>query len=228
MKSLRISCIVPVYNGEQFLAEALDSILAQTCAPFEVIVVDDGSTDDTAAVAARYGKQIAYYRQDNAGPSAARNHGVRATRGDLVAFLDADDVWRPEKLARQAARFALRPELDISMTHARNFWIPGLRHEEEAFRGPPSCVAPASSLVARRVVLNRIGLFDADVKHKEMPGWLLHAAQRGAVVETLPDILVDRRIHHSNRSRGRGGKDAAGMLALAHALIERRRGSGSA
>jgi len=225
--SLRISCIVPVYNGERFLAEALDSILAQSLAPFEVIVVDDGSTDTTPAVATRYGQRITYIRQDNAGPSAARNRGVRAARGELVAFLDADDIWRPDKLARQAARFAARPELDISLSHACNFWTAEMRHEEEHFRGPRSGVLPAQTLVVRRTLFDRIGLFDVERVHREVPDWLFQASQQGAIMETLPDVLADRRIHDSNRSRGRRTKDAGDLLALAQSLIEKRRGSGT-
>ena len=86
-----ISCIVPVYNGARFLAEALESILAQSLPPDEIIVVDDGSTDDTPAVVAAYGT-VDYVRQENRGPAAARNRGVTLARGDFLSFLDADDL----------------------------------------------------------------------------------------------------------------------------------------
>ena len=95
-----ISCIVPVYNGERYLAETLQSILGQRVGPLEVIVVDDGSTDGTAGVARRFGSAIRVLHQTNAGPAAARNLGLSEARGDFVAFLDADDLWKPDKLAR--------------------------------------------------------------------------------------------------------------------------------
>src|SRR5688572_20501170 len=93
-----ISCIVPVYNGERYIREALDSILGQTYPNLEVVVVDDGSTDATAAAVASYGNRVSYLWQPNAGPVAARNLGLGAATGDYVAFLDADDLWHLEKL----------------------------------------------------------------------------------------------------------------------------------
>ena len=100
-----ISCIIPVYNGQRFLAESLDSIFAQTYRPLEVIVCDDGSTDGTAHVAAEYPQPLVYIHQPNQGSPRARNCGIRAAKGDFLAFLDADDLWRSEKLTRQMARF---------------------------------------------------------------------------------------------------------------------------
>jgi len=216
----RISCIVPVYNGEKYLVEALESIFRQTLAAFEVIVVDDGSTDSTPSVASR-DPRVKYLRQANAGPSAARNHGIRESRGELLAFLDADDLWHPEKLERQAASFAARPELDISLTHARNFWAPEVRDEEERFGGARVGVLPAQSMMARRRVFDRVGLFDVSMVHREVPGWLVHAKHQGVVIETLAEVLCDRRIHESNRSRG--ATEAPGMLALAQAMLAMRR-----
>src|SRR5262245_10754564 len=98
-----VSCIVPVYNGEAFLGEALASIRAQRHRPIEILVVDDGSTDGTAAVVMAADAGIRYMRQDNAGGAAARNRGIGMARGTFVAFLDADDLWPPEKLERQIA-----------------------------------------------------------------------------------------------------------------------------
>lgn len=102
----RCSVVIPAYNCAGFLAEAIDSALAQTLVPHEVIVVDDGSTDDTPSVLASYAHRIKTVRQANAGVSATRNHGASLATGDLVAFLDADDAWYPEKLRKQAQLFA--------------------------------------------------------------------------------------------------------------------------
>src|SRR5436190_9496549 len=98
MNSSLISCIVPVFNGDRYLAETLDSILAQTHRPIEIIVVDDGSTDGTSAIAAEYGEKIRYIRQENSGVASARNLGLQSARGDFIAFLDADDLWHAGKL----------------------------------------------------------------------------------------------------------------------------------
>ena len=129
-----ISCIVPVFNGERYLGKALESILKQTYQPLEIIVVNDGSTDGTAAVAARYGDQIHYVRQNNAGAPTARNLGLSVARGEFVAFLDSDDLWHPEKLERQMARFDACPQIDLCVTYVQNFWIRELKEEAERFR----------------------------------------------------------------------------------------------
>ena len=101
----RVSVVIPAYNAERYLRETLESVLAQTYRDFEVVVVDDGSKDSTAAIAEGVGGPVRVIRQANAGPSAARNHGIREARGDLIAFVDSDDLWLPEKLAEQVPLF---------------------------------------------------------------------------------------------------------------------------
>lgn len=223
MSPPRVSCIVPVYNGERFLAEALDSVIAQSLPAFEIIVIDDGSTDGTPDVIAGYENRVRSQRQENAGPAAARNAGLHLASGELIAFLDADDLWHPEKLARQSARFAARPELGISLTHGHNFWIPELAHEEQQLRGSLGTPMSIGSLVARRSLFDRIGPFDATVRHKDVIGWLIRACHERAIVETVPEVLVYRRIHESNMSRHRGIADTNELLELATMLIGSRR-----
>ncbi len=113
MSPPKFSVIIPACNAAATLARALDSVLAQTWAAHEIIVVDDGSTDATAAVAAGYGENIHYLRQDNAGVSAARNHGAQASSGDWLAFLDADDWYYPNRLKWHAEWIARDPALDF-------------------------------------------------------------------------------------------------------------------
>src|SRR5690606_28366702 len=115
----QVSVIIPVYNGERYLAEAVHSILAQTVPTLEIIVVDDGSTDGTARVAQRFGDAVCYVYQPNRGPAAARNRGLERARGEIVAFLDADDLWREGKLACQCARLEADPTLDIVLGHTQ-------------------------------------------------------------------------------------------------------------
>jgi glycosyltransferase involved in cell wall biosynthesis len=222
-----ISCIVPVFNGELYLAEALESILKQSYRPLEIIVVDDGSSDGTAAVVQRYGDRVRYLRQNNSGPATARNLGLSAVQGDFVAFLDADDLWHAEKLERQMARFEARADLDISVAHVQNFWIPELRDEEERFRdhrvAKPLPGFVTETLLTRRSFFEAIGPFNTELRHGDSTEWYLRAAERGAVMELLPDVLAFRRLHQANRSRLLASNSRDEFLKIVKAVIDRRR-----
>ncbi len=223
-----ISCIVPVFNGERYLGETLDSILAQTYRPLEIIVADDGSTDGTAAVVAAYGDQVRYLRQENAGPAAARNLGLSGARGEFVAFLDADDLWHPEKLSRQLARFEARFELDLCVTHVRNFCSPELNDIAAAHQDHPRLnkAVPGyvtQTLLAPGTLFHIIGKFDSALRHSSETDWFLRAAERGAVMELLPDTLVYRRLHRENLSHLEAIASREEYLRLAKASLDRRR-----
>jgi glycosyltransferase involved in cell wall biosynthesis len=213
-----VSCIIPVYNGERYLREAICSILAQTYRPLEIIVADDGSTDGTAAVIAAYGNQVRYLSQANTGPAAARNLGLRAALGDSVAFLDADDLWHPEKLARQMTQLQKRPEIDLCFARYRNFWIPDLAEEERRFRNHPLSHAQAAwcigTLLARRAAFEKFGYFNERAREFENMIWFLRAAAEGAVIEFLPDVLMDRRFHPDNITRTKKAEISNSFFSL--------------
>ncbi len=175
MKPL-VSVIVPSYNSAAYLPEAIDSALNQTAAPLEVIVIDDGSTDETAQVLERYRGRIQAIFQQNKGPAAARNCGIAASRGDLIAFLDADDVWLPEKLEKQLAYLALHPA--ACMVHSQMYyWNPetgekSLERHRRRHEFAGSCYhrlffRPAvipSTMVVRRECLAKVGTFDERIR----------------------------------------------------------------
>lgn len=232
-----VSCIVPVFNGERYLAEALDSILAQQYRPLDIIVVDDGSTDGTAAIVNRYGDRVRALRQPHAGAPAARNRGLQAARGEFIAFLDSDDLWHREKLARQMARFTARPELEVSVTHLQSFWVPELRDEAERFRDHPLSQAQPGyvtiTMLARRALFERVGVFDMRRSVGDPMDWFVRAAEHDAVMELLPDTLAYRRLHQRNLSWESGAsrrmttamQDA--VLRVVKESLDRRRGGGS-
>jgi len=232
MENPTISCIVPVYNGERFLSEALDSILGQTYRKLEVIVVNDGSTDRTESVARQYGARIRYHRQSNTGPPAARDEGVRISNGELVAFLDADDLWYPEKLERQLARFQARPELDLCFTHAKHFWVAEMKEEEKRFQNHRlSQTLPAyltQSILVRRELFQTVGTFNTGLKFADAMDWFLRAVHQGAVMELLPDALLYRRMHQKNCSMESGTRqmtpefEEALLKVVRDSLIRRR------
>jgi glycosyltransferase involved in cell wall biosynthesis len=222
-----VSCIVPVHNGARYLREALDSIAAQTYRPVEIIVVDDGSTDDSARIAQQYGPPIRLHSQANAGPAAARNRGARLAGGEFLAFLDADDLWHPEKLDGQMARFRERPELAFCVTHIQNFWIPELRAERDHFEGSrlaaplPGYAAP--TLLVRAKAFKLVGEFCESMPHTSEPDWFLRAAQAGAQGELLPDVFVRRRLHTANRSRLRSSGSRDEYLRFLKTRLDRKR-----
>jgi glycosyltransferase involved in cell wall biosynthesis len=227
MKEPLISCIVPVFNEERYIREALESIHAQTYRPLEVIVADDGSTDTTAAVVSRYGDRVRYLFQPNAGTAAACNLGLRAAQGDFMAFLAADDLWHVDKLARQTNCFKRRPELDLCVTHVQNFWIPELQEEAERFTNhrisqPLPGYVP-QTVLARRSLFETVGHFNTALRHADSTDWFLRVIEHGGVIDLLPDVLVYRRIHQSNLSRRMASASREEYVELVKATLDRRR-----
>jgi len=181
-------------------------VFAQTLPPTEVIVVDDGSTDGTWDVIERFGARVRYVHQDNQGPAAARNKGIALATGQLLAFLDADDLWLPQKLARQVRRFAERADLQVSVTQVRNFWVEELCAEAEAMRDHRLAAAALpgyvpQTMLARREVFARVGSFDETLRIGEDTDWFLRATDLGTAMELLPEVLVMRRFHRTNLTR---------------------------
>ncbi len=219
-----ISSVVPVFNGERYLRETLDSMLGQTYTPVEVIVADDGSTDGTSAVVNAYDGRVRYVHQPNTGHGAARNLGLDAARGELVAFLDADDLWHPEKLERQMARFQARPELEACVTFVQSFWSPELT-AAEAFSEDPVPGYRSVSLLARRALFETVGHFDPALRHGNDTDWFLRVAEHGAVVELMSDVLVYRRLHEANRSTRLADNSRKEHLRIVKAALDRRRGA---
>lgn len=220
-----ISCIVPVFNGERYLADALESIFKQTYRCLEVTVVDDGSTDRTAAVTNGYGDRVRYIWQPNAGQAAARNSGLSGSQGEFVAFLDADDLWHPEKLERQMARFEARPELDYCFAHVQNFWESAEEQRKFADHriAKPLPGYSACTMLARRSLFATIGQFNAAITHADDTEWFLRASDSGAKMEMLADVLLYRRLHQTNISRVRAANSREQYLHMIKNTLDRRR-----
>jgi glycosyltransferase involved in cell wall biosynthesis len=200
------SVVIPAYNAAWCVGKAVDSVLAQRGCDFEVIVVDDGSTDDTAAVLARFGDAIRVVRQRNQGLSAARNAGIRAARGEFVAFLDADDWWLPGKLAPQLALLRGRPEVGFCSCAARvedpegrllNLWPaprwqgPFLVH---LFGSAADVAGSGSAVVARRTLFDRVGGFDESLRSLEdIDMWMRLAAVADYACLDEPLVVILKR-----------------------------------
>lgn len=214
-----ISVVIPAYNSARFLPEAVASVLAQNQPVHEIVIVDDGSTDDTPRIAPLLAPNIVYIRQPNAGPSAARNRGIGEARGEYIAFLDADDQWVPDKNAKQLAIITRHPQIALvagdmteidtkgNIVTASALDAHGLKTRFQQLGGAPVPNAlhslleknfiPTGTVLAKRDVLLAVGGFAEDIRYGEdLELWARIAAQHPIVM--LPDVLMLRRRHGTN------------------------------
>jgi glycosyltransferase involved in cell wall biosynthesis len=212
-----VSVIMPAFNVEAYVAEAIESVLAQTRAPAEILVVDDGSTDRTAQILGRYEGKIRIFSQTNQGIGAARNTAIQQAGGDWLAFLDCDDRWLPQKLERQMAALQNSPAMDICFCH----------YLEMTERGEiiPSTSKPgelSSGTLIRRTAFAKVGPFGTQWKVGEFIDWMARARECGLQSLILPEVLNHRRLHAAStvvRERSSYGD----YVSIVKQAIDRRR-----
>lgn len=195
---MKISVIIPSYNHDKYLGEAIDSVLEQTYPPTEVIVVDDGSTDDTAAVIKPYLFKVSYFYQKNSGIGPARNAGVEQAKGDYFAFLDADDKWPSNKLERQVQALQSDNKLEMVFGHVKQFYCPRISIEAKAKLQCPSALIPgviASTMLIKAESFHKVGYFDSQWSTGEFIDWYIKAKATQLKEVVLHDVLLYRRIH---------------------------------
>jgi glycosyltransferase involved in cell wall biosynthesis len=201
MPGVRIEVIIPVYQGGAYLAQAIESVLAQSYPAVRIIVVDDGSTDATAQVAARFGPPIHYQYQAQRGASAARNRGVELVQGEYIAFLDADDLWTADKLEWQVSALRNDPVPDMVFGQVQQFHSPDLPAEMKARIACPAQPMPGyipDTLLMRCETFKRVGPFDERWRTGEFLDWYLRAIDMGLRSVMLPQIVTQRRLHRAN------------------------------
>lgn len=220
---MKISVIVPLYNTRPYIAEAVDSILAQTRPADEIIVVDDGSTDGGADLLARYGSRVRTIRQSNAGPASALNRGIAEADGDTIAFLDADDLWAREKLELQAAVLLAKDSADCVFGLVQQFSESGVAVGTGILSEPQRGVSRIALLI-RRAAFDRFGLFDASLRVTEFVPWYARATALGLKTEMVDQVVAYRRIHSNNTGIvRRSEQQQESLLGLKQALDLRRR-----
>ena len=224
---MRTSVLIPCFNGAAYLAEALDTVLAQTLVPFEIILVDDGSTDATEAIARRYAPRVHYDAQPHRGIAATRNRALQLAQGDTLAFLDADDLWPADSLECRARV--------LDAAGGSRAWIGGLIEEfispelDAAARERLTCQPEPmagrllGALLMRREAFDRVGGFDESQPAAETVDWVARADSMGLVGDTVPRVVLRRRIHLTNT--GHRVRSRASYLQFLKASIDRRRGS---
>ena len=223
MSRTMISVIIPTYNRAHLLPRALDSILRQSCLPNEIIVVDDGSTDDTSVLMTSVYPEIVFIQQSNTGVSCTRNVGIKRASGDWIAFLDSDDEWCPEKLEVQMNTLYKNPELKIC--HTNEIWIrngtrvnPKKKHKK--FGGwifqkclPLCCISP-SSVIIHKSIFDEAGLFDDSLLVCEDYDLWLRITARNPVLYIEKPLLRKYGGHNDQLSRKYWGMDRFRIKSL--------------
>ncbi|MFP4032446.1 MAG: glycosyltransferase family 2 protein [Desulfococcaceae bacterium] len=210
-----ISVVIPAYNRAWTLRNAVDSVLDQAYSPFELLVIDDGSADETPALLREYGDRIQVFRQSNQGVGAARNRGIAVARGSLIAFLDSDDRWLPGKLAAQAAFFEEHPEALICQTE--EIWVrngvrvnPRRRHQKRSgMIFEPSlalCLVSPSAVMVRRSLFDEVGRFDETLPACEDYDLWLRVSRRHPV-HLIETPLIVKHGGHEDQLSGMAGLD---------------------
>jgi glycosyltransferase involved in cell wall biosynthesis len=200
---MKISVVIPSYNHGKYLGEAIDSVLHQSYPPFEVIVVNDGSVDNTAKVIKPYRSQVNYIYQKNSGIGAARNTGIQHAKGDYLTFLDADDKWPINKLQRQLQALKQDSTLEMIFGHVQQFYCPQISLEAKAKLQCPTALIPgviASTMLIKTDSFHNVGYFDSRWSTGEFIDWYIKAQTTGLKEITLNDLLLYRRIHDGHLS----------------------------
>ncbi len=211
-----ISVLIPVYNGEKYIFKAIESVIAQTYADYEIIVVDDGSTDDTAMIVKSF-PMVKYVHQPHSGVSVARNRGIRESRGSVIAFIDADDMFAETKLERQAAYLSEHPDCMICYTEISNFTDLNVSEltdrQSRIMNARVENILPSACI--RRSVFSVCGFFDVNLPYGEDTEWI-HRVKLMNVgeIHTIEEKLYLRRIHNENLSLTHEFKGAATMKPI--------------
>ncbi|HKY63456.1 MAG TPA: glycosyltransferase [bacterium] len=219
-----IAVVLSQLNGEAYLAQALESLAAQTLAPQEILLIDGGSTDRSLEIAAGF-PSVRVIRQAGRGIPDANNQGIREARCPLIAFLEHDDLWHPRKLELQARRFEFDPGLEYCVTRFEFFREPGAEI--------PACFKPElfernhvgrimSTLMAKKSFFDRVGAFDSSYVSAGDVDWFARAQDEGGRLAVLEEVLVRKRIHRTNFSNLALVNNAEMLRALSRSVARRR------
>ncbi len=223
--TLDISVVIPVFNGATYLTECVQSVLGQTLPADEIIIVDDGSVDDTPDVVRSLGATVRYIRQDHRGLSSARNVGQEAVRTSHLAFLDCDDLWAPAKLESQMAALTAEKKPSMCFGYITQFVSPDLPDEEAArlkCDPDPMVGYSGSTILIRNDVFARVGSFDELLEVGEFAEWFARAEDAGVQKILVDEVVAMRRLHRNNVGR-RGQSIRSDYSKALKKVLDRRR-----
>jgi glycosyltransferase involved in cell wall biosynthesis len=224
-----VSVIVPAYNARAYLADALGSIRLQDYHPLETIVVDDGSTDGSGDIARDFGGEVICVRQHNQGAAAARNHGLRLARGNMIAFLDADDLWPPGTLKLLTTYLADHHETEAAIGRVQYMrWAKSVNGQclFEPFADPCLALNLGAGLYGRSV-FDKVGIFDQALRISDDIDWFMRVRERAIALTFLEQVTLLYRRHDQNMTLARDATHAEFARALKKSL-DRRRQTGEA
>lgn len=202
MKNPLVSVIMPVFNGEKYIRESIESVLSQDYSPIELIVINDGSTDGTSQILASLGMYFTYLVQENKGTAATRNRGVDKSKGEFIAFIDQDDIWKKGKISLQYDLLSNDKHLDMVLSHLEFIYTYGKERIRQTSPGSTSQYIPGytpSAMLIRKKSYFKVGYFDQGWLIGEWVDWYLRSLDMGLKILMVPDVLVKKRIHNSNK-----------------------------
>jgi len=217
---VRISVIIPVHNGEAFLAEAIESVLMQSRPAAEILVINDGSTDGTADILKAYKGRVEARTFPHEGADAARNQGILLASGEYIAFCDADDLMHPDRLAVQSRALEGSPELDFVFGHLVEFQGSAAAVSRDGLNAKPGHCA--GTLMARRAAMMRAGLFETGWKLASFMEWSFRIQDQGFHFRMLEKVVLYRRLHENNLSRREASVIAAEYARVIQRRLKRR------
>lgn len=221
-----VSVIIPCHNYAHYLPSAIESVLAQDSPALEIIVVDDGSTDGSAALAGSYGSPVKVLSQARQGIGGARNSGIAVASGELLGFLDADDIWPPESVTVRLEAFRKNLEIECVFGRVEQFLCPNLNDEARAKLHCPAGLMNArfaGTMLIRKDSFARVGPFNTDLRVGEMMEWIVRLQDSGVRTAAVDGLVLQRRIHASNTVLSSGASKRDYLRAL-QTSVRRRAG----
>lgn len=203
MEEIQISVIIPVYNSSRYITEAIESVLQQTVPPQEIIVVDDGSDDETKQVLQKFKSQITYIYQENSGPAAARNRGLAEARGTFISFLDADDIWQPKKIEILLKEFEKQDDLGVALGLVNKMHFDSVQDitPKDLCHHHFSLVLGCS--LVKKNVFDIVGGFDEDLILSDDTDWFFRVRENNIRISIQREIVLHYRLHDNNLTKNK-------------------------